>query len=110
MAVRASDADVCLLYMPTINLWAVEADNKASEDDYEPSSVEPQFSRNTSCNGHFEVQMEHGPSPSADAECTESQSAVKKASYLWTLFMEQVESIRMNTSLIILVRWLLPIR
>ncbi|KAL8505783.1 hypothetical protein ACS0TY_016848 [Phlomoides rotata] len=99
---RSAGADVCMLYMPTIDLWAVEANNKVSEDDYEPSSVNPQSSEEISCDGRFEVNMEHGPCPVADVEGRESQTEEKEASYLWTSFIEQVESIRVNTSLIIL--------
>lgn len=109
MAVRSAGANACMLYMPTIDLWAVETYDKASEDDYEPSSMEPQSSGEISCDGHFEVDMEHVPCPSADVEGTQSQTAVTNASYLWTSFIEQVESIRVNASLIILVWWLLLI-
>lgn len=109
VAVRSAGADVCMLYMPTIDLWAVEAYNKVSEDDYEPSSVSPQSSREKSCDGRFEVDMEHEPCPGSNVERSESQTEEKEASYLWTSFIEQVESIRVNTSLIILVRWLFSV-
>lgn len=78
-----------MLYMPMIDLWAIEAYDEASEDDCETS----------------EVGMEYEFCPSAPVEGTESQTTVRKASYLWTSFVEQVESIRVNSSLIILVSW-----
>lgn len=84
---RSTGASVSMLYMPMIDLWAVETNEKASEDECEPS----------------EVGIEHGLCPNAFVEDTQSQTAVRKASYLWTSFIEQVESIRVNSSLIILV-------
>ncbi|KAI3466086.1 hypothetical protein Pfo_022749 [Paulownia fortunei] len=99
---RCAGANLCMLYMPAIDLWAIETYDKASEDDWESSSMEPQSSGKIYCDGHCEVDMEHGLRPSADVEAAKSQSAAKKASYLWTSFIEQVESVRVNTSLIIL--------
>lgn len=77
-----------MLYMPMIDLWAIETYDEA-DDDCETS----------------EVGMEYEFCPSARVEGIESQTAVRKASYLWTSFVEQVESIRVNSSLIILVSW-----
>lgn len=96
---RSAGANASMLYMPMIDLWAVETFDKASDDECEPSSMEPRSS---------EVGMEHGLCPSAHAESTESETAVRKASYLWTSFIEQVESIRVNSSLIILATAELP--
>ncbi|KAH6775606.1 hypothetical protein C2S52_013167 [Perilla frutescens var. hirtella] len=92
---RSAGANASMLYMPMIDLWAVETYDEACET----SSMEPRSS---------EVGVEHGLCPSAHAEGTESQTAVTKASYLWTSFMEQVESIRVNSSLIILATAELP--
>lgn len=90
---RSTGANVSMLYMPMIDLWAVETYEKASEDECEPS----------------EVGMEHGLCPNAFVEDTESQTTVRKASYLWTSFIEQVESICVNSSLIILATAEVPI-
>lgn len=76
-----------MLYMPMIDLWAVEEYDRASEDDSE------------TC----EVGMEDELHPSAHIEGIEFQTVGRKASYLWTSFVEQVESIRVNSSLTILV-------
>lgn len=78
-----------MLYMPMIDLWAVEAYDRASEDDCDSS----------------EVGMEYELHPSAHIEGVESQTAARKASYLWNSFVEQVESLRVNSSLMILVSW-----
>ncbi|KAL1563731.1 hypothetical protein AAHA92_06161 [Salvia divinorum] len=85
---RSSGAHVSMLYMPMIDLWGIETCHEASEDDCETSEVG---------NG-----MEYEFCPSAHVEGIESQTATRKASYLWTSFVEQVESIRVNSSLIIL--------
>lgn len=90
---RSTGASVSMLYMPRIDLWAVETYEKASEDECEPS----------------EVGIEHGLCPNAFVEDTQSQTAVRKVSYLWTSFIEQVESIRVNSSLIILATAEIPI-
>ncbi|KAL0406771.1 UNVERIFIED_CONTAM: Tat-binding7 [Sesamum latifolium] len=104
---RCTGANSCLLYLPTVDLWAIETCDKASEDGCETSSMEPQFPGKTSFGGRSEVDMEDGLFSSADLIATQTQTEVKVASYLWTSFIEQVESMRVNTSLIILVRWLL---
>ena len=88
---RSAGAHVSMLYMPMIDLWGIETSHEASEDDRETSDAG---------NG-----MEYEFCPSAHAEGIESQTAARKASYLWTSFVEQVESIRVNSSLIILVSW-----
>lgn len=98
MIVRCSGANSCMLYMPIIDLWAIETYGKGSEGNCESSSMESQ-----SCDGQSEVGMENGFCPSADVEWAQSQTVVKKASYLWTTFVEQLESMRVNTSFIILV-------
>ncbi|KAG8364905.1 hypothetical protein BUALT_Bualt18G0047100 [Buddleja alternifolia] len=104
---RCAGANLCMIYMPTIDLWATETFDEAYEGDCESSPMDPQSSRKTFCDGQFEVDREDELCPSAEAEVTESQTAVRKASYLWTSFIEQVESMRVNTSLIILVWCLL---
>ncbi|XP_057796365.1 uncharacterized protein LOC131012432 [Salvia miltiorrhiza] len=83
---RSAGGHVSMLYMPMIDLWAIETYDEASEDDCETSKV----------------AMEYEFCPSAHVEGIKSQTSVRKASYLWTSFVEQVESIRVNSSLIIL--------
>ncbi|KAL6561797.1 hypothetical protein OROMI_017398 [Orobanche minor] len=87
---RCVGSSLCMLYLPMIDLWAFETHEETSDD---------------SC----EVGMENGLHPSSDVEATWSQPAAKKASYIWTSFIEQVESMRVNTSLIILATSELPL-
>ncbi|KAL7143373.1 hypothetical protein ABFS83_08G187000 [Erythranthe nasuta] len=100
---RCTTANVCMLYMPAIDLWAIETYDKASEHECgSSSSMEAEPSERMSCDGDCEVDTEHGI-PSADVEeATQSETAARKASYLWTTFIQQVESMRVNTSLMIL--------
>ncbi|KAK4420388.1 Tat-binding7 [Sesamum alatum] len=105
---RCTGANSCMLYLPAIDLWAVETCDKASEDGCESSSMEPQSPGKTSSGGRWEVDMEDGLYPSADVTATQTQTEVKVASYLWNSFIEQVESMRANTSLIVLATSELP--
>ncbi|KAK6132807.1 hypothetical protein DH2020_033450 [Rehmannia glutinosa] len=107
---RCAGSNMCVLYMPIIDLWAIETYDEAFEDGCESSSMKTQSSGKISSDWHGEVDMEDGLCPSNDVEATQSQIAVKKASYLWTSFIEQVESMRVNTSLIILLTMYVPER
>ncbi|KAK6132788.1 hypothetical protein DH2020_033466 [Rehmannia glutinosa] len=106
---RCAGSNMCVLYMPIIDLWAIETYDEAFEDGCESSSMKTQSSGKISSDWHGEVDMEDGLCPSNDVEATQSQIAAKKASYLWTSFIEQVESMRVNTSLIILATSELPL-
>ncbi|CAA0816329.1 P-loop containing nucleoside triphosphate hydrolases superfamily protein [Striga hermonthica] len=104
---RCASSSLCMLYMPMVDLWAVEAHDEISEDGCETTSMKPQSS---DCHG--EVEKENGFCPSAGAagsEAPQSQPTAKKATYIWTSFIEQVESMRVNTSLIILATSELPL-
>ncbi|KAL3636892.1 hypothetical protein CASFOL_019191 [Castilleja foliolosa] len=87
---RCSRSSFCLLYMPMIDSWAIETYVETSED---------------GC----EVDMENGLRSSSDVEATWSQPVAKKASYIWTSFIEQVESMGVNTHFIILATSELPL-
>ncbi|KAL3849214.1 hypothetical protein ACJIZ3_011096 [Penstemon smallii] len=102
---RCAGAKLCMIYMPRIDLWAIETYNETSDGHRESSSVEFQPSEKISCDGKCEIDREHNHSSSPEEEVT----ALKKASYLWTSFIGQVESMRVNTSLIILATSELPI-
>ncbi|GFP78632.1 tat-binding homolog 7 [Phtheirospermum japonicum] len=87
---RCARSSLCLLYMPMIDLWAIETHVETSED-------------------VCEVDMENGLHSSSDVEATWSQPVAKKASYIWTSFIEQLESMRVNTPFIILATSELPL-
>ncbi|KZV51935.1 hypothetical protein F511_08545 [Dorcoceras hygrometricum] len=89
---RCAGAHVCMIYMPRIDLWAIEMCNEARGGKYGL----PQSPENFSLAGKCEIDMEHDMCPF-------------KVSYLWTLLIEQVESVCVNTSLIILATSELPL-
>ncbi|XP_073287257.1 uncharacterized protein [Primulina huaijiensis] len=93
---RCSGTNMCMIYMPRIDLWAIDMCNEAREGNYDLSSMEPQSLENLSSEGKSEIDMERDVCP-------------VKVSYLWTLFIKQVESVCVNTSLIILATSELPL-
>lgn len=93
---RCRGTNLCMIYMPRIDLWAIEMCNEAREGNHNLASMESQSPENLSSEGKCEINMEHDVCPF-------------KVSYLWTLFIEQVESVCVNTSLIILATSELPL-
>ncbi|EPS71299.1 hypothetical protein M569_03458, partial [Genlisea aurea] len=75
---RCAGTKPCVLYMPTLDYWAVENQGELPEGDCCDSSL-------------------------PRAHVTQSQAPRKDASYLWTAFLDRMESISLNNpSLIIL--------
>ncbi|XP_073121934.1 uncharacterized protein [Henckelia pumila] len=93
---RCAGTNLCVIYMPRIDLWAIETCNEGREGNCDLSSTEPQSPEKLSLEGKCEIDMERDVCP-------------VKVSYLWTLFIEQVESVCVNTSLIILATSELPL-
>lgn len=91
---RCAGAQTCMIFMPRIDLWAVETSFEACEQE----SYEKKSSYRLG-----EVDKEDELFARAKVtEMAESPTAVKKASYLWNYFLEQIEPIRVSSSLIIL--------
>lgn len=104
MAVRCAGAQTCMIFMPRIDLWALETSSEACDQEDYFVSVEPKSSEKKSCNRLGEVDKEDELCARAEGkEVAESPTAMKKASDLWNYFLEQVEPIRLHSSLIILV-------
>ena len=82
--------------MPRIDLWAVET----SYEECHSPATEVDFSEQSSFVEHSDDLNQCSP-----AESAEPQVPILKASHLWCSFIEQVESICVSTSLIIMV-WL----
>lgn len=82
IAVKCASVKLCTLFMPRIDLWAIRSCPSAQED-VEKSS--PMSSRSESM------------------QETDYQDEICSASHIWRSFMEQVECIRVSSSLIILV-------
>lgn len=90
------------MFMPRIDLWAVETVYQVAEESNSSSTLhqgpmeeDPQL-----------VEKENGSSQQQSelAEPGEDTAAVQSVSCAWSSFVEQVESICVSTSLIILVR------
>lgn len=87
--------------MPRIDLWAVET---SYEEECHSPATKVNFSEESSFLGHSDVDWRQNLNEGSSAESAEPQLPIIKASHLWCSFIEQVESICVSTSLIILVR------
>lgn len=95
-----------MIFLPRIDLWAVETCHKVN-DDGDASSINHQvYEEKESSLTNSQVVEEENESPihqCIPAEMTELQNAAQSISPAWSSFVEQVESISVSTSLIILV-------
>ncbi|XP_050882979.1 uncharacterized protein LOC127086286 isoform X2 [Lathyrus oleraceus] len=100
---KCASTKSCVIFMPRIDLWAVEEDVKIAEKTDSCSMDQLSSEMDTSCFTPREiVEKENGINTGKHpAEMIECQSD-KKASYAWMTFIEQVESIGLSTSLMIL--------
>lgn len=100
--------------MPRIDLWAVETPNQVTEDSDSdlsnhqfPENEKHQLPDNEkSYFAHGQVVEEGNGSLSKQCkseEVVECQDVAQTASHAWNLFMEQVESLCVSASLMILV-------
>lgn len=72
----------CIVFLPRIDLWAME----------------------TQCQSYDGESLSPGCTQSEEfAEISENKDAVRTPSYLWNFFIEQVKSMHVCTSLMILV-------
>ncbi|KAK6270032.1 hypothetical protein POUND7_007137 [Theobroma cacao] len=90
----------CVVFMPRIDLWAVETVNQVAEE----SDLSSTFHQSPMEEDPLPVEKESGFSlwQSELAETAEAIAAVQIISHAWSSFVEQVESICVSTSLIIL--------
>lgn len=98
MAVKCASRQSCIVFLPRIDLWAVEKHFQIAE------RIDSCLTMGKSCFTPNEVvQKENDISNEKNStEMTKGQ-ANTKASYAWMSFIEQVESIDVSTSLMILV-------
>lgn len=87
--------------MPRIDLWAVET---SYEEECHSPATKVDFSEESSFLEHSNVNWRPELNGGSFAESAEPQVPIIKASHLWCSFIEQVESICVSTTLIILVR------
>lgn len=103
MAVKCSTVGSCFVFMPRIDLWAVETLQQANEESDSHATNHALTRSNRSCFVHEqfgEKETDSWVRQQKSAEPTEFQGP----SHAWSSFVEQVESICVSTSLMILVQ------
>ncbi|KAE9585175.1 hypothetical protein Lal_00018329 [Lupinus albus] len=99
---RCASLQSSIVFMPRIDLWAVEKHFQNVEKTYSCSTNHLLPGMEKSCFTSSQVEKENKLNTEINsAEMTKSQTN-KKASHAWMSFIEQVESIGVSTSLMIL--------
>ncbi|CAI0440943.1 unnamed protein product [Linum tenue] len=83
---KCSSLETCMLYLPRIDLWAIGTCQEMNDFDESAHQQLPEE----------EVKV------SENSDEDSYNSSIQTASYAWNSFVEQVESLRVSTSLIIL--------
>ncbi|KAF5728288.1 hypothetical protein HS088_TW21G00433 [Tripterygium wilfordii] len=100
---RCASAGSCLVFMPRIDLWAVSTFHQVNEEiDF---SAVNQKTDKESCAARdqaFEKEINFHPQQSKAVEAANFHCTALNASHAWNSFVEQVESICVSTSLMIL--------
>ncbi|PSR95700.1 Tat-binding like [Actinidia chinensis var. chinensis] len=102
---RCASVGSCMIFMPRIDLWAIETFNEVDQKESDSAFANPESSEEL-----FTVMDDQGvekENQSCQKPCELSEIAVtrdasQKMSHIWSLFVEQVESICVSTSLMIL--------
>lgn len=94
-----------MIYLPRIDLWAIENVDKKEND----SSSDSESSEEMSFVKHSQVGKKENQSGEkkvceSSVVAAVSQDASLKTSQIWSSFVEQVDSICVSTSLMILVK------
>lgn len=93
-----------MLYLPRIDLWAIETFNRVDKMETDSPS-DSESSRDMSFVKHSQVGKKENQSCEKVCESSEvSQDASLKTSQIWSSFVEQVDSVCVSTSLMILVK------
>lgn len=92
-----------MVFMPRIDLWAVETIQQTMEDT-DPVSTDPDNDYSGLRHNHgSKDELVSGSNKHETAYQVGDQAANSRASSAWSLFVEQVESICVSTSVTILV-------
>lgn len=106
VAVKCAAVGSCIVFMPRIDLWAVETSHQVIEES-DSSSTNHQYpaENNSSISYGQAVEDENasGQQKCRSAEIAGDHGLSQCASNAWSSFIEQVESICVSTSLMILV-------
>lgn len=102
---RCASVGSCMIFLPRIDLWAIETFNNVDKKEYDSSSTDSRSSEEMSFVKHSQVGKKENQSCEKVCESSEvavSQDASQKTSHIWSAFVEQVDSICVSTSLMIL--------
>ncbi|KAA8526800.1 hypothetical protein F0562_008971 [Nyssa sinensis] len=102
---RCASVGLCMIFMPRIDLWAIETCHQVGKKESDTSSTNLKLSEeNESCSTCSEVEKENQSCTRVceSAEMAEPQDAAPRPSHIWSSFIEQVESMCVSTSLMIL--------
>lgn len=98
VAVKCASRQSCVVFLPKIDLWALEKHFQISErTDSCLKRGKSYFTPNQVVVKEREINNEKSSTEMANGQ------AITKASFAWMSFVEQVESIGVSTSLMILV-------
>ncbi|KAG7957196.1 hypothetical protein I3843_11G162000 [Carya illinoinensis] len=96
LLMKCASAGPCVVFMPRIDLWAMEINHQVPEE-------------SDSCSKHHQFpdldvqkESESDKKKFKSAEMTDQQCAGRSASHAWSSFIEQAESLCVSTSLMIL--------
>ncbi|KAF3442464.1 hypothetical protein FNV43_RR16380 [Rhamnella rubrinervis] len=101
--VKCAAVGSCIVFMPRIDLWAVETSQVAEESD--SPSINNQCSEKNNSFREGEVVEEENASSQLNCKSLEmagDQRVTKNASHAWSSFIEHVESLCVSTALMIL--------
>ncbi|XP_015899189.2 uncharacterized protein LOC107432546 [Ziziphus jujuba] len=102
----------CMVFMPRIDLWAVETSHQVIEESESCSTSHQYPEDNNSSVSHgqaVEDENASGQQKCKSAEMAGDHDFVQSASHAWSFFIEQVESICVSTSLMILATSEVPL-
>ncbi|CAH9104466.1 unnamed protein product [Cuscuta epithymum] len=91
---RHANVRRCMIFLPRLDLWAVETTSKVFETEEKS----------------FDEVNKEDTFPVANTMVVESENEVREASYIWNSFVEQIETLCISTSLTILATSDMPIQ
>lgn len=103
MAVKCSTVGSCFVFMPRVDLWAVETLEQVNDESDSCAANDALNRHNGSCFAHGQF-VDKDNSSWLQQQKSEGPTEFQCHSHAWSSFVEQVESICVSTSLMILVQ------
>ncbi|KAK3035001.1 hypothetical protein RJ639_033379 [Escallonia herrerae] len=106
---RCASVGSCLVFMPRLDLWALETVEPVDNEESPSLNLESCEENNPCLTENEVVDIDNRcPGICESTERKEPGEADRKVAQLWNLFMEQVESMRVSTPLMVLATSDLP--